>query len=69
MNFLFGISKRQYVSPATIAFVYAGLGDKDREVHWLDRAAAVHDSWLEFTKVDPIFDPLRGDERFQDLLK
>jgi hypothetical protein len=35
----------------------------------LNEAATKGDSWLFSIKYDPAFDPLRGDPRFQELLK
>jgi TolB-like protein/DNA-binding winged helix-turn-helix (wHTH) protein len=52
---------------ASIALVYVGLGDKDQAMVWLDKAyqARFNPSIL----MRPVFDPLRSDPRFQDLLR
>ena len=60
---------RGYVLPTEIALVYACLREKNQAFAWLERAFAEHDSRLLRMKVDPIFDPLRSDQRFQDLLR
>ncbi|MFQ5777047.1 MAG: protein kinase [Terriglobia bacterium] len=52
-----------------IAAVHAALGQKDQAFAWLENAYVERDSWLVFLKVEPMFDPLRGDARFQDLLR
>jgi TolB-like protein/DNA-binding winged helix-turn-helix (wHTH) protein/Tfp pilus assembly protein PilF len=44
------------------------IGEKDQAYKWLDRALARHNSGLLILKVDPTFDGLRGDPRFQSLL-
>lgn len=64
------MSKRQYVSPYDIALVYVGLGDKMRALARLERAyeETGGDFRLTFLKVDPWFDDLRDDPRFQGLL-
>ena len=51
---------------ASIALIYVGLGDNDRAMIWLDKAhqARFNPSIL----MRPVFDPLRSDPRFQDLL-
>jgi serine/threonine protein kinase/Flp pilus assembly protein TadD len=59
----------QYVSGSDFAIVYIGLGDKDRAFEYLEKAFAERDFIMTFLKVDPIFDPLRSDPRFQDLLR
>lgn len=52
-----------------IAGVYAGLGDRDQTMRLLEKAYAEHQELLIYLKVDPRFNPLRSDERFQDLLR
>lgn len=62
-------SRRMYVSPLSIALVYAGLGDKDKAFQWLDKAYNEHSGDMNLLKVNPTWDPLRSDPRFQDLLR
>ena len=52
---------------ASVALIYVGLGDNDRAMIWLNRAyqARFNPSIL----MRPVFDPLRSDLRFQDLLR
>jgi tetratricopeptide (TPR) repeat protein len=52
-----------------LAHVYAGLGDKDRALEFLQRAYEEHYPSMEVLKVEPHFDSLRSDPRFQDLLR
>ncbi len=52
-----------------IAVVYAALGDRDPAFHWLERAYAAHDTFLPWLKVDPEFDSLRRDPRYDDLIR
>jgi DNA-binding winged helix-turn-helix (wHTH) protein/TolB-like protein/Flp pilus assembly protein TadD len=59
---------RRYVSPYTVAAIYAGLGDKDQAFKWLEKAYDERDIWLMNLKVDPVFNRLRSDRRFPDLL-
>jgi tetratricopeptide (TPR) repeat protein len=51
---------------ANVALIYVGLGDQDQAMTWLDKAyeARFNPSIL----LRPVFDPLRSDARFQDLL-
>lgn len=50
------------------AVAYTGVGDKDAAIAALQQAYADHISALTAIKVDPIYDPLRDDPRFQELL-
>jgi DNA-binding winged helix-turn-helix (wHTH) protein/TolB-like protein/Flp pilus assembly protein TadD len=68
LNELNDLQGRRYVSPYTIAAIYAGLGEKDQAFKWLDKAEEVRDIWLMNLKVDPVFTALRSDPRFPDLL-
>jgi len=63
------LSKRRYVGAYHIAVVHIGLGDKDRAFEWLEKAYDERFPALAFLKVEPIFDPLRDDPRFQDLVR
>jgi Flp pilus assembly protein TadD len=62
------LSKRRYVSAFPIAWVYVGLGDKDRAFAWLEKAYLERAGRLTYLKVLRAFDPLRSDPRFQRLL-
>ncbi|HEX8494318.1 MAG TPA: protein kinase [Pyrinomonadaceae bacterium] len=62
------IAQQRYVSPYSIALVYAGLGDKDKAFSWIERAYDERDEALVHLKVDPRLDPLRSDSRFQNWL-
>ena len=65
---LLEVSKRDYVSPFTVAQTYARLGDKESAFTWLEKAYTVRDSRLASLKVDSAFEPMRGDRRFRDLV-
>jgi TolB-like protein/Flp pilus assembly protein TadD len=62
-------SKHQYVPPAAVALVYSGLGDREQAIRWLEKAEEVRDPWITSLKIEPMFDPLRSDPRFVDLLR
>jgi tetratricopeptide (TPR) repeat protein len=51
------------------ASLLAELGEKEKAMTSLNDAAAKGDYWLFSVKYDPAFDALRGDPRFQELLK
>ncbi|MEP7339360.1 MAG: tetratricopeptide repeat protein [Acidobacteriota bacterium] len=64
-------AKHKHVSPYDIAKIYAGLGEKDQAFIWLEKAIAERDGNLTDPglNVDVVFDTLRSDPRFQDLLR
>src|SRR5712664_206884 len=49
----------EYVSPYDLALVYAGLGDKDKALDWLQRAYQERSSLLVFAPREPRLAPLR----------
>jgi tetratricopeptide (TPR) repeat protein len=60
----------RYVTPPyTIARSYARLGEKDKAFAWLDQAYKNHADHLVLLKVDPLFDDMRADPRFETLLQ
>jgi len=52
-----------------IAAVHAALGEPNEAFVWLERAYQERDFFLPFIRVVPYMDPLRGDPRFQAILK
>ncbi|MFI5109007.1 MAG: protein kinase [Terriglobales bacterium] len=64
-----GVSKQKYAYSLSFARIYAGLGDKDQAFAWLEKGYEERSTPLYFLKVDPIWDPLRSDPRFNDLLR
>jgi hypothetical protein len=63
------LSARKYVPATSVALIYAGLGDKDQAFEWLERAYDQHAFQLQWITLEPRFDDLRSDPRFQDLLR
>jgi glucokinase len=63
------ISSTRYVSPYGLAQIYAALNDKEQSLKWLQIAYDDRAVWMSYLAVDPLFDSLRWDQRFQDLLR
>lgn len=61
-------SKTKYVSSYQFAVIYLGLGQNERAFAALERAYSERSTLLGYLKMDPRFDPLRSDPRFQNLL-
>jgi TolB-like protein/DNA-binding winged helix-turn-helix (wHTH) protein/Tfp pilus assembly protein PilF len=62
-------SKRSYVSWFYVAAIYAGLDEKDHAFACLEKAYAQREQGLVVMNREPMFDPLRSDPRFTDLLR
>jgi TolB-like protein/DNA-binding winged helix-turn-helix (wHTH) protein len=56
-------------APTKFAARYASLGEKDKALDWLERAYEKHVDDMPLIKVDPHYDSLRSEPRFQDLLR
>ncbi|HKC62487.1 MAG TPA: protein kinase [Pyrinomonadaceae bacterium] len=63
------MSKQRYISPYSFAVIYAGLDDKEQAFAWLNKAYQDRSFFLIWLKVEPQFDSLRDDPRFQGLLR
>ena len=62
-------SAERYVSPYTIALIYNGLGERDKTFTSLERGYEQHDGKMVFLKVEPKWNNLRDEPRFQDLVR
>jgi serine/threonine-protein kinase len=60
---------KEYVSPGELAALQTGLGDKEAALQSLERAYTEHDLQMQYLKVEPHYDALRPDPRFQELLR
>ncbi|MGZ7066177.1 MAG: TPR end-of-group domain-containing protein, partial [Candidatus Aminicenantales bacterium] len=62
-------SRTAYVPAWQIGTLYTRAGKKDEALAWLEKAYQAHDPNMPYIAVDPIFDFLRDDPRFKDLLR
>ena len=51
------------------AIVHVGLGENDHALSWLDKAYEERFNRLAYLRREPVWDPLRSDPRFTDLLR
>jgi TolB-like protein/Tfp pilus assembly protein PilF len=58
---------KAYASPFYMGMVYAGFGDEEKALAWLEKAYEAHDEWMVYLKIYPEFTTLHGDPRFQDM--
>jgi TolB-like protein/Flp pilus assembly protein TadD len=66
---IFEQDERQYISYYQVALVYVYAGEKQKALDALERAYKDREGWLIWLKTEPALDGLRGEERFQELLK
>jgi TolB-like protein/tetratricopeptide (TPR) repeat protein len=61
--------QKGYVPAAAFLNAYLGLGDTEQAFVWLERAAQERSNIMQYLKVHPFFDLLRGDPRFAQYLR
>jgi len=66
---LISISQQDQVPPTPVAALHFVLGNTDEGFQWLEKAYEEYDTWTRLLKTDRVFDPVREDPRFLDILK
>ena len=59
-------SEGRYVASYNLALIHTGLGEFDTALDRLRQAIDQRSPWLAFIRVDPRFDPLRDQQKFQE---
>jgi tetratricopeptide (TPR) repeat protein len=62
-------SQNTFVTPWQIGTLYTRAGMNQEALEWLEKAYEAHDPNMPYLSVDPIFDDLRAEPRFQDILR
>jgi TolB-like protein/Flp pilus assembly protein TadD len=61
---------KRYAQPYAFALVHLALGEREQALDWLERAVEERGAtYFNFIKVDPFFDPLRGDPQFEAVVQ
>ena len=63
------MAKRQYVNSTAFADIHLGLGEKEKALDWLEKSYQDQESACWYLKVDPIYDSVRNEPRFQALVQ
>jgi tetratricopeptide (TPR) repeat protein len=63
------LSQGKEVSLGAVALVYAALGDREKTFSWLERACTAKSSFITTLKFWSVFDPIRSDARFTNLVR
>jgi eukaryotic-like serine/threonine-protein kinase len=66
---LAAVSGQRYTPALAFAVVHLGLGERDEAIDWLEKAYEERYNRLAYLRREPVWDPLRPDPRFQDLVR
>ena len=69
LDSLTALAAQEYVAPYFFAGIHIGTLEKDLALEWLGKAYEENSHWLLYLHIDPGMDSLRGDPRFDKLLK
>ena len=61
--------KTEYVSAVVFATLHLGLDQPQQALDWMEQAFEERRGWMAYLKVNPMVDPLRGDPRFEALVR
>lgn len=63
------LSKKQYVPAISFFDLHYGLGENQKALSWLEKAFKERNVGMVWLNVDPLYDDMRNDPRFQNVLK
>ena len=63
------LNKRQPMDAGPMAWAYLGMGRREEALQWLEKGCEQHSNVVTTLKVEPAFDPVRNDPKFQELLR
>jgi TolB-like protein/DNA-binding winged helix-turn-helix (wHTH) protein len=63
------MNRRKQIDPLAMAIACLGLNERSEAMDWLEKSYAGHSMSVISVKVDPLFDPLRGELRFKNILR
>lgn len=62
-------AKKRYIPPTYFGMLFAGMGDRDKAMTWLEKAYQERADGLTWLNVEPMLDDVRSDPRFQELIR
>jgi len=63
------LATREFVSPPDLAEHYCTAGEKEKAIAQLQKGFSMNSPGMLWLRVDPMYDPIRSDPRFQELLR
>jgi hypothetical protein len=62
-------SRIEYIPPYLFSFLYFAMGAREQGFAYLNRAYQERDGWLPMITFDHVFDAVRSDAQFKDILR
>jgi len=62
-------SETRFVSPYHLALIYCFLKEPEKAFDYLERSLKIREAWIVWSAVEPVFENLRRDARFQKILR
>jgi hypothetical protein len=59
---------KRYFDPSKLIVASLGTGDNEQALKWCEKGLSERTTAMVWLRVDPVYDPLRSDARFQALL-
>src|SRR5258706_12604103 len=66
---LHDLAAKHYVHSPGFALIHMALGETEQALDWLEAGCANREMAMSSLKSHPVYDPLRGEPRFQQLLR
>jgi serine/threonine-protein kinase len=63
------LRKTEYIPAVSLAYICAGLREKDEAMFWLEKGFEEHAFQMQLLQVDPRFESIRDDARFKELVR
>lgn len=63
------MARSKYIPCTSFAILHMGLNELDQAVAWLEKSCELRELSLPTVKMHPVYDPLRGEPRFQNVLR
>ena len=63
------LRKTEYIGAVNLAYICAGLGERDEALSWLEKGFEERAFQMQFLQLDPRWDNLRDDPRFKELVR
>jgi TolB-like protein/DNA-binding winged helix-turn-helix (wHTH) protein/lipoprotein NlpI len=63
------LNRQQMVDPGPLVWAHLGMGHREEALRWLEKAYEQHSNAMTTLKVEPVYDAVRNEPRFQELMR